>query len=145
MAAHSSILVWKIPWTEELGGLQPMGWQRVRHDWACIHCIVNLQCFSFRCIAKVISYIHTYMYWHIHTTIFKIDTSKDLLSSKGNSTHCSNLDGKRIWTSMFKIKYIHLLLHISVYTLIECVDNNVKMSEYIMALQTYPLDFSFIQ
>ena len=31
MATHSSILVWKIPWTEEPGGLQSMGSQRVRH------------------------------------------------------------------------------------------------------------------
>ena len=31
---HSSILAWKIPWTEEHGRLQPMGSQRVRHDWA---------------------------------------------------------------------------------------------------------------
>ena len=31
MATHSSILAWKIPWTEELGGLQFMGSQRVRH------------------------------------------------------------------------------------------------------------------
>ena len=30
---HSSILVWEIPSTEELGGLQSMGLQRVRHDW----------------------------------------------------------------------------------------------------------------
>ena len=29
MAAHSSILAWEIPWTEELGGLQSMGPQRV--------------------------------------------------------------------------------------------------------------------
>jgi len=29
---HSSILAWKIPWTEEPGGLQSMGSQRVRHD-----------------------------------------------------------------------------------------------------------------
>ena len=34
MAAHSSILAWKIPWTEEHGRLQSMGLQRVRHDWA---------------------------------------------------------------------------------------------------------------
>ena len=27
MATHSSILAWKIPWTEELGGLQSVGWQ----------------------------------------------------------------------------------------------------------------------
>ena len=30
---HSSILAWKIPWTEEPGELQSMGLQRVRHDW----------------------------------------------------------------------------------------------------------------
>ena len=32
MATHSSILAWKIPWTEERGRLQPMGLQRVGHD-----------------------------------------------------------------------------------------------------------------
>ena len=34
MATHSRILAWKIPQTEEPGGLQSMGLQRVRHDWA---------------------------------------------------------------------------------------------------------------
>ena len=32
MATHSSILAWRIPWTEEPGGLQSMGSQRVRYD-----------------------------------------------------------------------------------------------------------------
>ena len=32
MATHSSILAWRIPWTEEAGRPQPMGLQRVRHD-----------------------------------------------------------------------------------------------------------------
>ena len=32
MATHSSTLAWRIPWTEESGGLQSMGSQRVRHD-----------------------------------------------------------------------------------------------------------------
>ena len=32
MATHSSILAWKIPWTEEPGGLQSMESQRVRHN-----------------------------------------------------------------------------------------------------------------
>ena len=35
MATHSSILAWKIPWTEEPGKLQPMESQRVRHA----HCL----------------------------------------------------------------------------------------------------------
>ena len=34
MEIHSSILAWKIPWTEEPGGLQSMGSQRVRHNWS---------------------------------------------------------------------------------------------------------------
>ena len=34
MATHSSILAWRIPWTEEPGGLQSVGSQRVRHDRA---------------------------------------------------------------------------------------------------------------
>ena len=32
MSTHSSILAWRIPWTEEPGGLQSMHSQRVRHD-----------------------------------------------------------------------------------------------------------------
>ena len=32
MATHSSILAWEIPWTEQPGGLQSTGSQRVRHD-----------------------------------------------------------------------------------------------------------------
>ena len=40
LATHSSILAWKIPWTEESGGLRYIGSQRVRHnlsDLACVH------------------------------------------------------------------------------------------------------------
>ena len=37
MAPHSSILAWKIPWTEEPGRLQSSGLQRVGHDWAHTH------------------------------------------------------------------------------------------------------------
>ena len=46
MATHSSILAWKIPWTEEPGRLQPMGSQRVGHDWATelnvFNCFLNI-------------------------------------------------------------------------------------------------------
>ena len=37
MAIHSNILAWEIPWTEEPGGLQSVGSQRVGHDWATTH------------------------------------------------------------------------------------------------------------
>ena len=37
MAPHSSILSWKSPWAEDPGGLQSMGVQRVKHNWAHAH------------------------------------------------------------------------------------------------------------
>ena len=43
MATHSSVLAWKIPWTEEPGGLLPIGSQRVRHDW-----VTSLSSFLFQ-------------------------------------------------------------------------------------------------
>ena len=46
MAANSSIFTWRIPWTEEPGGQQSVGSQRVRHDLsdlACMqHCFLNV-------------------------------------------------------------------------------------------------------
>ena len=42
MAPHSSPLAWKIPWTEEAGGLQSMGSRRVGHDW-----VTSLWLFTF--------------------------------------------------------------------------------------------------
>ena len=50
MATHSSILAWKIPWMEEHGRLQSMGWQRVRYNWAT-------------------SLTHTYIFRFIYSTI----------------------------------------------------------------------------
>ena len=43
MATHSIILAWRIPWTEESGGLQSMGSQRVRHNWATSLSLSRLQ------------------------------------------------------------------------------------------------------
>ena len=43
-ATHSSIYAWKIPWTEEPGGLQSMGSQRVGHNWATCVCVCVCVC-----------------------------------------------------------------------------------------------------
>ena len=43
MATHSSILAWRIPWTEELGYLQSMGLQRVRDDLATKQPLMSVQ------------------------------------------------------------------------------------------------------
>ena len=49
MATHSSILAWRISWTEEPGGLQSMGLQRAGHDWVnnthTHSCLMILCCF----------------------------------------------------------------------------------------------------
>ena len=44
-ATHSSSLAWRIPWTEEPGGLQSIGLQRVRHDWSDLaHTLLVYSC-----------------------------------------------------------------------------------------------------
>ena len=54
MAPHSSTLAWKIPWTEEPGRLQPMGSQRVGHDWATsLMCQTPIR--SFKTCIEVVS------------------------------------------------------------------------------------------
>ena len=53
MATHSSILAWRIPWTEEPGGLQSTGSQRVGHDWVTSH---------------FLSHTHTHTHTHLHNS-----------------------------------------------------------------------------
>ena len=65
LATHSSILAWKTPWTEEPGGLQSMGSQRVRFDWSdCAHAMnvysLGPDSFALRYFSYWY-YIHTFM------------------------------------------------------------------------------------
>ena len=55
MATHSSILAWRILWTEEPGRLQSMGSQRVRHDWASFIHFTSLHFMMAKSIKKKIS------------------------------------------------------------------------------------------
>ena len=49
MATHPNILAWRIPWTEEPGGLQSMGSQRVRPDSGDLACTHWWQCSTWLC------------------------------------------------------------------------------------------------
>ena len=54
-ATQSSVLTWRIPWTEETGRLQSMRSQRVRHDWAHTHTkpyMTTFQSFSHFCLCS---------------------------------------------------------------------------------------------
>ena len=59
MAAHSSMLAWRIPLTEEPGGLQSMGSQRVGHSRACMHLRFK---FRIHCHQKrMLIFLHLYI------------------------------------------------------------------------------------
>ena len=64
MATHSSILAWKIPWTEEPGRLQSMGLQRVRHNWVTFTLrsyklgILEDFCLIIYCVIAVLCTVH---------------------------------------------------------------------------------------
>ena len=53
MAIHSSILAWKIPWTEEPGRLQSMGSQRVRHDGTNRATDANIACWGRKQVLRI--------------------------------------------------------------------------------------------
>ena len=63
MATHSSVLAWRIPGTEEPGGLPSTGSHRVGHDWSSLAAAVITTCF----LNVMIEYLHTYLahnkYW----------------------------------------------------------------------------------
>ena len=56
MATQSSILAWKIPWTENTGRLQSMGSQRVRHNWATSLSLSDAQGFPDSSVGKESAY-----------------------------------------------------------------------------------------
>ena len=57
MSTHSNILTWRIPWTEKPGGLQSMGLQRVRHNWA-----TNI--FTFWILSQFSHFLEKETCWH---------------------------------------------------------------------------------
>ena len=61
MATHSSIIAWKISWTEKPGGLQSMGSQRVRHHWVTNTYLLSQIEWSKSEGEKQILHINTYM------------------------------------------------------------------------------------
>ena len=55
MATHSSVLAWRIPQTEEPGGFQSMGSQRVRHNYNTMSIYIHLR-------QKYCIYMHVYIF-----------------------------------------------------------------------------------
>ena len=78
MATHSSILAWRIPWTEEPGGLQSMGSQRVGHDRVTNTLTLYSDFLSFVSISIFCSWIPSrtsyYMKWSCLLNLLFIET-----------------------------------------------------------------------
>ena len=91
IATHSSALAWRIPWTEEPGGLQSMGSQRVRHDWAqtqphmhtypyiCSPICVSISALQIRSSVPFLQ-IYTYVLIYIYIYFFFFFSSDSLHS-----------------------------------------------------------------
>ena len=53
MATHSNVLTWRIPWTEEPGGLRSIGSQRVGHDESDLACVHSFTRYLYDCISQI--------------------------------------------------------------------------------------------
>ena len=117
MATHSRILAWKIPWTEELGGLQSMGWQQVRHDWTCLsRLILKEELISFLSDTKLPCQIMCQQFFprrfHFFFTLLSFIYKRSnfycavLERLRGDTPHPSakkpQQDGRR-WSSSFEV------------------------------------------
>ena len=56
-ASHSSILAWRIPWTEKPGGLQSMGLQRVGHNWVTVPFTMQIYFWALCCVLLIRMYV----------------------------------------------------------------------------------------
>ena len=99
MATHSSILVWRILWTEEPRGLQSKGPQRVRHDWVTTHSLTlqphGLQHTSLSVLHHLPEFAQTYVYWISDA----IQTSHPLSSPSPSAINLSQHQSLFKWVS----------------------------------------------
>ena len=90
MATHSSILAWRIPWTEEPGGLLSMGSQRVGHDWA-----TSLSLFNITCRASLLAQMVKNLPAMPETLVWSLGQEDPL--EEGKVTHSSILAWRIPW------------------------------------------------
>ena len=76
MATHSSVFAWEIPWTEEPGGLQSKGSQRVKHDWASMHATMTLNKDLKNIYTRSHSYIDLKVLFTLAVELLKLPASR---------------------------------------------------------------------
>ena len=115
VATHSSPLAWKIPWTEEPNRLQPVGSQRVRHDWVTSLFFFLIFC-SWRGLTSVLcSLIITFeSVWEVCAKRpLNIWISKTLMHGlKKPSVKQHSLPGGQKCKGMWREANLHRILHL---------------------------------
>ena len=115
MATHSSILAWRIPWTEEPGGLYSMGSQRVRHDWSSLaHPFITQHIFT----KDSLSAFHSGRHWLCCGE--QSSTISMNCSLVGKRDHHSVVSGS-LWSHGLFLewyKFIHLKFSVTVFSYI---------------------------
>ena len=103
MAIPSIILAWRIPWTEEHGGLQPIGSQRVGHNWSNLACMQSDHYVFFHTENDFIVTVMWCVWWFLffcscdlkQRPRFKRPTSYSIGEGNGNPLQCSCLENPR--------------------------------------------------
>ena len=97
MATHSSILAWRIPWTEEPGGLQSTGLHRVRHAWSDSTCTLSQKLTAPECYSSCVfsvrphntsGFIRMWRYW-----LYTLETC---IHSWSQYCGCNSSDSQKI-------------------------------------------------
>ena len=116
MATHSSLLAWRIPWTEEPGGLQSIGSQRVGHDWRDLAC--TQQSMGLNCDSTT--------YWH-HT------------SSQGYYFTSLSLSflGIKFWEQSYSSKSTHLTERDNIYKELDTISCSKRASSLLYLFSTH--------
>ena len=118
MAIYSSILVWRIPWTEEPGGLQSIGEQGVKHDWsdlACTHADHKYCCQNSDLGIWLFIELFILLYMQVFTIVHRfcarwLDFSAVTMSqSKGVRTSLCSSYSTGIMSDLWRMKSYNLL------------------------------------
>ena len=95
MITHISILAWRIPWTEEPGGLQSIGLQRVGHFWndlACMHAVTDKHLHVFRKFCININVFLHIEHLEVYLWVVTAATTCCCLVAKLCPTFCDPMD-----------------------------------------------------
>ena len=131
MATHSSILAWKIPWTEDPSRLQSIGLQRVRHDWSYLTCththtliLVILNWTSLLGSGNLYLYggpqclLYTSLFDNSYRQLSALDSSRSLWSCYFFTQ--SDSDNKYV-PNLYRVSYLALFFYLSRYPAVSLI------------------------